>query len=509
MDFNLWMRGTMLRLTLSAVATVTAALTLSAPTAVAAPATGAAAAGPLAEFHRQRPVWTACEGVDDARLECAAVRVPLDYDRPRGRTITVTMSRLPAADPAARRGVLATTNGGPGGPGVALPLRLAGLLDPRVPAAYDLVGFDIRGVERSTPVSCGQPVEEPGGYWVRTFDPARFDDHVAQARSYAADCVRESGWLLPHLTTADAARDLDVIRAVLGEPKLSYLGGSAAAAFGAIYAGLFGDRVDRLVLDSVPDTALLWRSFDSDRSDDIDRGVTELVEWIAARDAEYGLGDTPVEVSGFLARLTDRLAAGPVTVGDHAWTLSELGNLLVVGAFYETLNAPVAASLRAISVGEPAPFDPAALYPARSFQAADPLPVDNTTAANTAYRCGDERWPGDPALYLREATEAAAGDSPFMGGTSYNINPCAFWPTGDDVPVDVSATTVTGALFIGATRDVATPYDGTLRMRDRIAGSALVTVDVRDHVPHLSANPCVHEALTNYLITGVADDVTC
>ncbi|MBO4161948.1 hypothetical protein [Micromonospora antibiotica] len=145
------------------VAVVVASLTMAvapAGTASGAALAGTAGGAPLA--------WRACPGVDDTRLRCATVEVPLDHARPAGPRIDIMISRLAATDPALRRGLLVTTGGGPGGAGVPEPLNLAAVVDPAVLARYDIIGFDMRFVERSTPITCGQPEEEPGGYWVRT-----------------------------------------------------------------------------------------------------------------------------------------------------------------------------------------------------------------------------------------------------------------------------------------------------------------------------------------------------
>jgi hypothetical protein len=189
-------------------------------------ATPVAAAGAGTAPAAQRLTWTSCAGIDSPGLQCADVAVPLDYARPAGRKITVAISRLPARDPARRHGILLMTGGGPGNAGVPLPVQWGAVLSPDILATYDLVGFDVRFVERSTPLTCGQPGEEPGGFWVRTAGFASFGVQAEQARQYARDCQRNAGWALPYATTANAARDMDRIRAALGADTISFLSGS-------------------------------------------------------------------------------------------------------------------------------------------------------------------------------------------------------------------------------------------------------------------------------------------
>ncbi|HZP53028.1 alpha/beta fold hydrolase, partial [Actinocrinis sp.] len=250
----------------------------------------------LSGYEHQSLHWVSCPGVDDPRLQCASVRVPLDYAHPQRRAISITISRLPATDPAQRRGVLLTTGGGPGGAGVPLPIQLSQSLDPTVLARYDLIGFDMRFVERSTPITCGQPTEEPGGYWVRVNGFQSFDTTSEQAAALARDCARYAGWALHYATTANAARDMDVIRDALGERTISYLGGSYAALLGVAYSSLFPERLDRLVLDSPPDYDTVWRSFELGRTAAMESNYNAFLSWLAQSDSTYHLGTTAAQV---------------------------------------------------------------------------------------------------------------------------------------------------------------------------------------------------------------------
>ncbi|MFC6082553.1 alpha/beta fold hydrolase [Sphaerisporangium aureirubrum] len=451
--------------------------------------------------------WTACAGVDDPALRCASVRVPLDHRRPHWRAISIAISRLPATDPARRRGVLLTTGGGPGGPGVPLPVSLAPFFSGDVRARYDLIGFDIRFAERSTPIGCGQPAEEPGGFWVRTARQGSLPADAAAARRYAEDCVRAAGWALPHATTANAARDMDLIRAALGEERISYIGGSSAGMLGAAYGTLFPHRVDRFVLDSPVYGDIAWRAFELSRTPAMEAGMAAFAAWTAERDSAYALGGTPAEVTAAVTRLLDRAASAPIVIAGHPWTAGELGYLLVAAVYYDRYFGLIAAALSAVAAGRE-PFVP---FPIRPAPPDATVPVDNHTATSTAYRCADGPWPRDPRAYRRDL-DSYTRRHPLFGPANANITPCAFWPRPEDGPVSLRHTRAPGALVLAALRDAAVPPDSSRAVAARIRGSRLVTVDAQTHAPFpYQGDPCVNGAVNDYLATGVLPpaDVAC
>lgn len=466
----------------------------------------AASAGPPHPTGSQRLEWIACPGVDDPRLRCATVRVPLDHARPRhSRTIEIMISRLPAADPASRRGALFTTGGGPGGAGVPEPLNLRRTLDPAILARYDIVGFDMRFVERSTPITCGQPREEPGGYWVRTATYQSLSDTAREARDYARACARHAGWALPFATTAQAARDMDVIRQALGEPTVSFLGGSYAAMLGVAYSTLFPRRVDRFVLDSPVNYDLAWHRFELDRIPAFEDNYHAFTAFLAGDHASFGLGATPAEVAETLRLAFARAATEPIVAGDHAWTAGELGYLAVVGTYFEQLWPVAGANLAAILAGAPPPI-PLDVRPA-ALPGTAGVPADNHTAVNTAFRCGDHGWPRDLATYRRDLADLGTR-FPVFGPSIANVNPCAFWPVSADNTVPLATNRAPAALVVAALHDAAVPPRNSAATARAIAGSRLVTVDRRAHVPLLSGqgNACLTEAVTAYLLDGRLPD---
>lgn len=453
--------------------------------------------------QRGQPLeWVGCPGIANQALRCASVKVPLDYANPRGRWITIAISRLPATDPAQRRGVLLTTGGGPGGPGVPLPDAYSGTLDQRILAQYDLIGFDLRFVERSTPISCGRPAEEPGGWWGRDDEFTPFDQAAADAAEYARDCARTAGWALPHATTANGARDMDRIRAALGESKISYLGGSYAAMLGAGYASMFPNRVDRFVLDSPPDYTTVWRGFEVNRTGGMEDNYFAFMDWMAARDSEFHLGTSRGDVSDGIAELMHRANNGQLVVAGRSWTMDEVGSLIVGAVFFEEYWSYYAPGLAALVAGRPLPFE----YELRPtpLPGTPGIPADNHTALGTAYRCADGTWSRDLDTYRRDLAEYRSR-YPVYGPMNADVTPCAFWavPTGAD-RIRFGTDRAPGTLVLSATHDASVPLANAIATARALKGSRLVTIDLRTHGPFVNgfANPCLSRATNDYLVHG-------
>jgi pimeloyl-ACP methyl ester carboxylesterase len=244
------------RVVLAALVAVLAATLFTVPSATASPpptsGTGSAAV--------PRLDWGSCaaEGEGLEAFQCATAVVPLDYDRPKGRQITVALARLPAADPSRKIGSLFLNPGGPGGSGVDFLLGAGPFLySDEVRARFDLVGFDPRGIIRSTPLRCFDSLEEAEAAF---FTPFQFPVTRAEERLWiqtdravARACAERGGPILDHMSTANVARDMDLLRRAVGDAKLTYAGYSYGSYLGSTYANLFPTKVRALVVDGVLD----------------------------------------------------------------------------------------------------------------------------------------------------------------------------------------------------------------------------------------------------------------
>lgn len=284
----------------------------------------------LVQGHAEEDRWF--EGPAEVRqgrspqLECATLGVPLDYKDPGGRTIDIAVSRIKSENPSKRQGALLVNPGGPGVGGLGYPYVLAvSGLPQEVQDSYDLIGFDPRGVGRSTPVTCDLTSEQMEHRPVYARTPADVTKEAGYARDVARQCAHSAtSWMLPHVSTANTARDMDRIRIALGESKISYLGTSYGTSLGAVYATLFSKRSDRFVLDS----NLGPRGYDVRAMRLFGRGMEDrfpdFAKYAAAH-PEYGLGATPGAWSGNFTNLrSDWTRSRPRDMTGHAsaWTRS-------------------------------------------------------------------------------------------------------------------------------------------------------------------------------------------
>nr|WP_242546959.1 alpha/beta hydrolase [Amycolatopsis sp. MtRt-6] len=429
-------------------------------------------------------------------LQCTTMRVPLDYRDPGGRTIDVAVSRLPSKHPEKRRGVLFTNPGGPGGVGLDYPQLLKYLKLPEsVLDTYDVIGFDPRGVGRSTPVTCDlTPAQLAIGNLPYAHGPADVVKQAKLAKTEAQQCRdAATGSMLPYVTTANTARDMDRIRAALGESTLSYLGGSYGTYLGAVYTTMFPDRSDRIVLDS----NLGPGGYDITAMRAFARGMEDRFPdfaKFAAAHPEYGLGRTPAQVTAKFHELAARLDRAPV-----ADVTGSIFRGLTFGGLYATDLAPLASDWQALDNGRPP--QPATL----------PGSVENVFAARFAVICGDSAWPRSVGTYqVNVAVDRVR--YPLLGAAAANISACAYWAPPKEPPVRITGRGPANVLLVQNERDPATPLVNALELRSAFGERArMVTVDQGGHGVYPGANQCGNTAVTNFLVTGErpAHDARC
>ncbi|MGW7053027.1 alpha/beta hydrolase [Streptomyces sp. NPDC054887] len=435
-------------------------------------------------------------------IRCGTVEVPLDYADPDGRRISLTVSRARATGrPAARQGALVYNPGGPGASSMFFPM--AGVLPEwkKTGAAYDLVGYAPRGVGRSAPLSCQDPsqlVQAPSD--APTYPSHAYkQERIARAKAYADGCARRAGGALRHYTSLNNARDLDVLRAALGEKKLTFMGASYGTYFGALYATLFPSHVRRMVFDSAvnPDPEQIWYRNNLDQSLAFEGRWKDFRTWVAKHHRTYRLGATPDEVLASYERVRAGLARRPAggRVGP-----GELQAALLGAGYYDDYWAMRATALSEYLKGNPKPLIDQA-SPRSGSARAD----ENSKAVYTAVECNDAAWPAEWWVWDRDNSLLAAR-APFETWDNAWMNlPCAYWSAPRQEPLDVGAGPgeLPPTLILAAERDAATPYRGALELHRRLAGSALVTErDAGTHGIGGGANRCVNGHLETYLLTG-------
>ncbi|MEV5675703.1 MULTISPECIES: alpha/beta hydrolase [unclassified Streptomyces] len=504
-------------LAVSVTATLAPALATStataAPAAAPSTASSSAAKSALDRYVKQKPRWKRCEADAPASFECATIKVPLDYRVPGGKRIDLAISRIKSTAPGKRRGVLLSNPGGPGGEGIYMPLGMQDRLPSSARQKYDLIGFDPRGVGRSTPVSCGLTPEEED--WLRPYKEETFDKDVAWARGVADKCREKAGDTLPHITTRNTARDMDLLRAVLGEKKISYVGYSYGTYLGAVYTQLFPGRADRFVLDSAVDPARAWRGMVQWWAEGAEPAFDRWTAWAAGRSEKYDLGDTPKKVDRTFWNLVAQADEKPIEVDGQPVTGDDIRSGMRGAVFFPQEATEAIVELKKAAAGVPASAKKLAAFAgsgkAGAAGGAAEAPSDNMTASFWAVVCGDNSaaWPRDPETYRREAVQDK-GRYPLYGDFTSSIKPCAFWDKSVEPATKVNNKV--GSLVVQNEWDPQTPLPSGQALHANLKGSRMVTVlGGEGHGVYPNGNACTDGTVTGYLLTGKlpAKDVTC
>ncbi|ALG14080.1 hypothetical protein AOZ06_50870 [Kibdelosporangium phytohabitans] len=437
-----------------------------------------------------KPEWRPCPG--NLPFECTTVTVPVDYSRPNGSTIDIAVSRKKAT--GRRRGVLLLNPGGPGNAGLDMPVEV-GAFKP-LADSYDLIGFDPRGTGRSAPVDCGltDDQRDPIKIFPQPAPNGDISASVAYARQVAKQCFERHGRLMPHVTTANTARDMDRIRIALGEQRISYFGVSYGTYLGAVYTSLFPQRTDRVVLDSVVDPKGIWRGVFNSWGPGTEESFTDFAGWAAERDTTYRLGGSATDVRSTYLALARRLDTRPL--GHYN------GNLLRGTARYvlyqESTYPELATTLQSIRNG--------------TFTPPPPLKFSSSFAATFwGITCNEARWPRSAARYQWDVL-VARQKYPVTNGMSYNISPCAFWPRPSEPAVRIGDHGP-NVVLVQNLRDLATPVGGARSMRVVLGDrSRLITADNAGHgVLRATADPCVLQPVMSFLLGGAMPgrDIAC
>ncbi|MGW5260915.1 alpha/beta hydrolase [Microbispora sp. NPDC004025] len=454
----------------------------------------------------------------DPRQTCGTVKVPLDYRRPGGETITVAVSRIATAKHGEKRGDLLFNPGGPGLQGLDMPGQMALTLPKGVLDSYDLIGFDARGVGHSTPMSCGL-----SGSSLLTIFPypgagGSIEGNVTIARAVARQCAT-IGDKLRFFNSANTARDMDRIRQALGARKISYWGQSFGTYFGAVYASLFPRNTDRMVLEGNVDPNKAWAKMLNTWNQGMNDRFPDAARVAAADNAGLGLGGTVDEVTDTFLTLADRLDRKPATMPGTPVAIS---GALLRGVTYQMLlhNETLAPLTRFwkvasdLSAGKtPADADVAVLRQVLADTPATPgVPADNQATMALAMICGDTTWSRKVTSYAK-ATAAARAKYPLSAGMPDNIRACAFWSQKPIEPVvKVTSRGPRNILILQNRRDNATPWAAGRGMRKALGDRAgFLGVDNGGHYVYGTGSTCADKATVAFLSKGTlpAKDVSC
>ena len=465
-----------------------------------APATQPPGTDPaLAALYAQRLSWRDCgDG-----FSCSTVQVPLDYRHPAADTIELAAIRLPAPDPARRIGSLLLNPGGPGGSGVEYVRAARFVVASEVRARFDIVGFDPRGVAGSTPVRCQSDVETDRFLAADGSPDDAREEHeaVGLAQDLARRCAARAARLLPHVGTVDTARDMDLLRAVLGDERLTYLGKSYGTLLGATYAELFPTRVGRLVLDGAVDPAASAGEVNREQARGFELALRAFVDDCLARDACPLPGPRAAALAAVNA-LLDRVDRQPLRGDVTRQVTQSLAVLGITAGLYAQDSWPV---LRQAFAEARSGHGSSLLLLADSYtdRSPDGRYRTNSNDAIYAVSCLDrDHRPDLPAVKAESAR--LTRESPRFGAyLAWGALPCTYWPVPPTrTPHPVTAAGTPPILVVGTERDPATPIGWARALADQLASGVLLVWDGDGHTAYQRGSACIDAAVDAYLLDG-------
>jgi pimeloyl-ACP methyl ester carboxylesterase len=459
----------------------------------------------LEQFYEQTIDWTDC----GEQTDCGEVTVPLDWADPSGETITVALSRHHASGEPL--GSLLLNPGGPGGSGFDYVRDYAQyLVTPEVLESFDLIGFDPRGVNHSTPVVCYTDPAEQDELLYGTYDDPYgsqgwLDELTEREADWAAACAENTGPLLGHIDAGSVARDMDVIRAVLGDSKINYLGYSYGTYLGTMYAELFPEKVGRMVLDGAVDPTVSDLDALATQMAGFDGALRAYMEWCLNDECPFGGSvDAALEDARELMAGVDgrNLVASDGRVLDSA----TVGTAVAQDLYSDSLWPNLTGVFTGLQTGDADPaFAEADSYNGRESDGTYP---DNGSDIYFAVTCleGDLGTDGVTPI---EGVEEIADTAPLVGEIlaydDYAVldAACTQWPVPFVTPPSTfDAKGAAPIIVIGTSNDPATPYANAVALSKMLESGVLISYEGEGHTIYAQGVSCVDDAVDDYLIRG-------
>ncbi|MGE0599788.1 MAG: alpha/beta hydrolase [Dehalococcoidia bacterium] len=435
--------------------------------------------------------WRQC-----GQIECADFAVPLDYSNPNGKTITLSLIRIKARNPDQRVGVLIGNPGGPGASANDFTRIWQVLLSSDIRNRFDIVSFDPRGVGESSPIECHDNLQALVAVDPDPDTDAEWQEAKTESREFADNCESRYGDILPYLGTKNVARDMDAIRAALGEEKLTYVGYSYGTSIGAVYADMFPTHIRAMVLDGGTDLSLDFKEVNRTQMIGFERAFDAYLSNCAATNCALAKNGDPrtaveainaaAEAKPIPAKNADR-PAGPGEV--------QLG---IISAMYSKLSWP--SLTRALTDAQGGDGTGLVRLSDSYLQRESNGDYPNLIEANAAVNYVDQECPKDPETY-RELGKEFAKDAPTFGPSAATLGlTCAYW---DAKPDPVSAPRGKGAppiVVIATTNDPATPYEWGKALSEQLESGILLTHRGEGHTIYAQGDKCIDDVVNAYLL---------
>jgi pimeloyl-ACP methyl ester carboxylesterase len=465
----------------------------------------------LDSYYSQELIWTDCK--DDKKFQCAEIQVPVDYQNPGNASLTLALKKLPAKYSADKVGSLLINPGGPGGSGTDYVTYAEDAFGKRLMDSFDIIGFDPRGVALSTPLDCltDKEVDEFIAFDGTPDTDQELKDSLQLSINLAEGCEAVENNLIAHVGTQEAARDMDIIRELVGDEKLNFLGASYGTYLGGMYAELFPEKVGRLVLDGAVDPSLSGEEQSFDQAVGLDTALRRFVEDCPKYDdcplTQTGTGGVK-EIRDFL----DSLDANPLKTEDPERILTQAMGVYAVAAFLYSDDwwSYMRQSLATAFDGDGT--DLLSIVDLFNERKDDGTFATNATEAIYAINCFDE--PSDATEeQVREFAKTWIKDAPVFGDyLAWGNLACSIWPVKDPNPINkFVAQGAAPIVVVGTKYDPATPYKWAIGLSSQLSSSVLLTYEDDGHTAYMRGSECIDKEIENYLVYGIvpAKNIVC
>lgn len=471
-------------------------------------ATGEQVAPELERFYTQELEWRS--GCGTRRVDCTDVTVPLDWSKPEGETITIAVARHLATDTP--KGSLLINPGGPGGSGYDFVAQSASfVVTPDVLANYDIIGFDPRGVGRSTGIECFADDAAKDAHLYGTFDAAYGTEEwlaelTDRSLDWIAGCQERTGDLLGNLDAGSVARDMDVIRAILGDTELHYLGYSYGTYLGTVYAELFPEKVGRMVLDGAVDPAVGDLESLVIQMAGFDSALRAYLEWCLPQSSCPFSGSVDGALS-MIRQMLDTVDAREFVASDGRELDSATVATGIILTLYSENSWPELSTLFTQLRKNDADtvFVYADAYNDRGY---DGRYSGNSMEIYTSVICneGDLATDGVGTLDgIAQIDEAAPTLGRYAAYDDYAVLDvvCSNWPYPvAELPATFTAAGAAPIMVIGTTNDPATPYANAVALASQLSSGFLVTYNGEGHTIYANGVSCIDDTVDAYLLSG-------
>jgi pimeloyl-ACP methyl ester carboxylesterase len=465
----------------------------------------------LESFYSQELVWSDCK--EDKKFECSEIQVPVDYQNPGDASLILALKKLPAKQSSNKVGSLLINPGGPGGSGTDYVTYAEDAFGKRLMDSFDIIGFDPRGVALSTPLDCltDKEVDEFIAFDGTPDNDQELKESMQLSINLANGCLAVENNLIAHVGTQEAARDMDIIREIVGDAKLYYFGASYGSYLGGMYAELFPEKVGRLVLDGAVDPSLSGQQQSFDQAIGLDTALKRFVADCPKYD-DCPLTNTGDEGIKEIRNFLDSLDATPLKTEDPDRELTQsMGVYAVAGFLYnDEWWSYMRQSLASAFKGDGT--DLLTIVDLFNERQDDGTFATNSTEAIYAINCFDQ-----PSSASEEEVKQLAKDwvkdAPIFGDyLAWGNLACTIWPVKDPNPITkFSAIGAAPIVVVGTKFDPATPYKWALGLSSQLTSSVLLTYEGDGHTAYMRGSECIDNEIENYLVEGIipAKDISC